>query len=535
MNKNKDSIYLDRWLELHPFRKSVSSDLYYLRLCNEAYGIIKEYESPAIIGLLNRDEMMSLACFIISYFEDVISGPGLWLAFTNQVRELYGRDIPFFETDPDDYYPDEINMEDIQFLLWYFVSMAEYDKTITSPFMFDGIELPYRLFDLLEREYELAPENQKLKQFLSVGPEDDLNALQEKMGWIMTDSWLFHFQGAELEELIREVQEEEGGKALSEETMELYMVDMISSFVLSTRTALLARQGKEWLAHLMGREHPLFQDIINLGEKKSGFYLFVGKENDYLLFEHVASGKLLDVNLDSMQFSEWPEEGKALVYTGFVKWKNNWWHAGSYVEVENDPDLIRQEQESEEERYLFEEDSEFGMEEYRKKQYDAFLMFNKGKRMVFLGSEKEVGKYLEDFMLFRAGSSGLPAREKRLHRKIIREFDLAEENDTGREDLPDESIPGMLFYNTESGFEMAFGLNRLIPDPDNPWYAADDDLEKDSMNLLVSGDISGEWMNYLFETYDLPGISFPGEEGESLLQGNLDFMVRFWKREGYLV
>lgn len=54
-----------------------------------------------------------------------------------------------------------------------------------------------------------------------------------------------------------------------------------------------------------------------------------------------------------------------------------------------------------------------------------------------------------------------------------------------------------------------------------------------SLSLAVSGDISGEWMHYLSETYDLSGISFPGEEGESLLQENLDFMLRFWKREGY--
>jgi hypothetical protein len=77
------------------------------------------------------------------------------------------------------------------------------------------------------------------------------------------------------------------------------------------------------------------------------------------------------------------------------------------------------------------------MKEYRSKQYDQFLKFNKGKRMAFLESEAEAGKFIEEFMLFFAGSSGLLA------------------------------------------------------------------------------------------------LSFPGEEGESLLQENLDFMLRFWKREGY--
>ncbi len=54
--------------------------------------------------------------------------------------------------------------------------------------------------------------------------------------------------------------------------------------------------------------------------------------------------------------------------------------------------------------------------------------------MVFVESEIEAGKFIEDFMLFHSGSSRLPAREKRLQREIIREFDLAGENDTGRKD-----------------------------------------------------------------------------------------------------
>jgi hypothetical protein len=73
MKKNRDIIYIDSWLEMHPYNKPVNSDLYYLRLCNETYGILKEYESPAVIGLLSRDEIKRLACFIVSYFEDVIS------------------------------------------------------------------------------------------------------------------------------------------------------------------------------------------------------------------------------------------------------------------------------------------------------------------------------------------------------------------------------------------------------------------------------------------------------------------------------
>jgi hypothetical protein len=153
MNRKKDIIYLDRWLEFHPYSKPVQSDFYYPRLCNEAFGILKEHDVLVTGVAIHRDELMQLACFIVSYFEDVISGPGLWRTFTNGVWELYGKYIPFFDSDPDDYYPDEINLEDIQFLLRYFVSMRQYDESVVSPGLFDGLEVSFRLFDLFEEEY----------------------------------------------------------------------------------------------------------------------------------------------------------------------------------------------------------------------------------------------------------------------------------------------------------------------------------------------------------------------------------------------
>jgi len=93
-----------------------------------------------------------------------------------------------------------------------------------------------------------------------------------------------------------------------------------------------------------------------------------------------------------------------------------------------------------------------------------------------------------------------------------------------------ESIPGMVFFNPDSGFETAFGYNELIPDPDNLWY-----IESDSGagRLLYSQYISGRWMHYLAEHYELPGLSLPGEGGEETMEKNFDFILRFRKREHY--
>ena len=92
------------------------------------------------------------------------------------------------------------------------------------------------------------------------------------------------------------------------------------------------------------------------------------------------------------------------------------------------------------------------------------------------------------------------------------------------------------FLKFNNGNPLAFGYNNLVPDIGNPWYtggAGDGSDGDEAMRLLQSSYISGKWIDYLMVQYDLPGIEFPGLSGRKLLTDNLDFMLRFWKREGY--
>ncbi len=91
--------------------------------------------------------------------------------------------------------------------------------------------------------------------------EGDFFVLKEKIRWILLDSWLLHFQGNDLDEMISEVLTNQGEDELPEESREMYIYDTIDSYVFSTYTPLLASQGKEWLAYILGTDHPLFEKI----------------------------------------------------------------------------------------------------------------------------------------------------------------------------------------------------------------------------------------------------------------------------------
>ena len=537
MEKRK-SIYMQRWLSFHFYSTPLQSDYYYLKLCNEIYNMLRDDDFPDEEISISDEQKKNLACFVTGYFEDVISGPGLWKAFITQVSELYGTYLPFFDPDPEEYFPDEINPEDIHFLLWYYLSMVLSDDSIISPLIYEWSDYSNRIFEILEREYETAPENFNLKQLFNVSPEENnFFMIKEKLKWIMLDSWLHHFLGKELEEITDDTFIDDEEKPMPEESRAIYLYDTMDTFVLSRHTPLLARQGKEWLAYALGKDHPLYESLLEMGEKKSGFYLYIGTEGDDLLFEHIATGTRLKVTSRSMDVPTGNEPGRSISFAGFVKWRGEWWFSGSQLGWGYDNDLIRKEQESEKSKMLFGKNPAVQREENRQL-YRSFLKFNKGKPLAFVESEEAANSFIRDFLAYHNRSLKRSVRKQRKDRMPL-EQDMLPDS-IFKEMEPDlvqvETIPGMVFCDPDSGIDLAFGYNDMIPDARNQWYMStntEDDPGDGTMILLESPHINGKWMQYLVSNYDLPGLEFPGLSGRELLLDNFDFMLRFWKRKRY--
>jgi hypothetical protein len=537
MEKRK-SIYMQRWLSFHFYSTPLQSDYYYLKLCNEIYNMLRDDDFPDEEISISDEQKKNLACFVTGYFEDVISGPGLWKAFITQVSELYGTYLPFFDPDPEEYFPDEINPEDIHFLLWYYLSMVLSDDSIISPLIYEWSDYSNRIFDILEREYETAPENFNLKQLFNVSPEENnFFMIKEKLKWIMLDSWLHHFLGKELEEITDDTFIDDEEKPMPEESRAIYLYDTMDTFVLSRHTPLLARQGKEWLAYALGKDHPLYESLLEMGEKKSGFYLYMGTKGDDLLFEHIATGTRLKVTSRSMDVPTGNEPGRSISFAGFVKWRGEWWFSGSQLGWGYDNDLIRKEKESEKSKMLFGKDPAVQREENRQL-YRSFLKFNKGKPLAFVESEEAANSFIRDFLAYHNRSLKRSVRKQRKDRMPL-EQDMLPDS-IFKEMEPDlvqvETIPGMVFCDPDSGIDLAFGYNDMIPDARNQWYMStntEDDPGDGTMILLESPHINGKLMHYLVSNYDLPGLEFPGLSGRELLLDNFDFMLRFWKRKKY--
>jgi hypothetical protein len=89
----------------------------------------------------------------------------------------------------------------------------------------------------------------------------------------------------------------------------------------------------------------------------------------------------------------------------------------------------------------------------------------------------------------------------------------------------------LLFFNSKSGLEIAFGINSAFPTTTNPFYNEKDCIDHTFM-LLFEDDFSTELALYCVNNFKDESIFFDEFEDDYL--DDLDFVLRFYKGSNYL-
>lgn len=178
---NKPQIYANEWLKLHPYNSMQPSDSYFVNLSNQLY--------HACTLTLPDTFRKKLSMYIAAYLEDQISGLKLWQSFTTEHQRLYGKRLPFY-TLTTDYMADEINEEDIRFIIWNtWQKVSEWHEQAyinpNEPSIKKQAEIFYAL---LEKAYEEAPENEILSDYFS-RPGNKMEA-DHKLTWLFGHTYL---------------------------------------------------------------------------------------------------------------------------------------------------------------------------------------------------------------------------------------------------------------------------------------------------------------------------------------------------------
>ena len=489
-------IYPKKWLELHPYKQTNSVDQYYVGIANEIH---KRLYSSTIADAFEEEENIRYTSLCLAaWFEDVISQTGIWQAFTAECRKRYGAYLPFYPI-KGDYFPDEINLEDIRFLLWHHIQYLCRGISAINPEN-PGIEqTAQEIYGLLAEEYETAPENERMQEFLyhSAMGEEDFFHYREILDW-------FHYQCYFNIENVAQCRDE-AERLLDDEKI---TPEMAETLIYATRTSLtfkgrrnlLSLTSPEWLA-LIGKAHPEHQLWGKVKARENSCYLLEKEDDEFLYVKDLCSedeGEFKitkkSLNLSAIRSRE---AGKSTLICELIYFGNAWWQCGMLLENKYDQkmaeyvdDLTKQKEKTNE-----------------KATFHDFIKASGGKSFVFCQSQEEIS----DFLLNKMG------------------YGLKEDLDIPR--IHTET-GAMLMANPHTGLHIQFKLCECIKSPDNPNYNKEE-AEKNAIMFIVNPDIIPYQLSCILQDEGmLPDAylnSLQGKEyGQEFIRKNAHFLTDYF-------
>ncbi|MBN2486514.1 MAG: DUF3843 family protein [Bacteroidales bacterium] len=512
--KYKKAIYVKEWVLSQPYSAPSAVDTYYCELANKIYSIfcLPQHNLPSsCLAGLNKDDYGFFALGLTAYLEDIVSGLGLWKVFTDRHKQLYGTLLPFYNV-TDDYFEGEVNYHDVCFLVWYFLSVYLKGE-IFNPLDSSILDISKDIFEVFEEEYEYAPENERAREFLQLPPDvTDFYEVRKRIEFILMNSYLYRITKFEY---IFEVSKELGNVPKEEKALaKAYSQEVYDRYVIGHVMPLLGFTGKDIFAGILGKTHPLYANVVGLGDKKKGKYVYSSHDDKYIHFKHIASGTIIPVTRKSIDLNKDILE-KVVILMSVVKYAGEWWFSGALRSLSEYQD-ISAEHDPLEDKNLFDDNLEIKQEQTLSL-YQRFVKFNKGSELAYLPNPKEADRFIRDFFAWIGKKyNGNVPEETGIDLSAAEEF-----ND----------VPTLLFFNKNAGIEMLFGYNMVVDDRKNPFFEKDYP-EEELLDLLVSEHAGGDLLRYLLERKLIKEFRFPGE-GNALLMKNLGFMLYFYKRQNY--
>lgn len=520
-------IYIKDWLKFKPYEKQTATDSYYLKLCNDVKMVITTNKQSFVLQrYLDNEGVNLLSCFLISYFEDLISETNIWNSFVRTHERLYRKYLPFYNLDK--YYEEEPNHQDISFLIWYFLNTVQEEKFI-SPFNDFIVETAGKIIDVLDKEWEYAPENEYLKSFYQIDQnEEDFYIARNLIDTVLFKTYLFYpdtlFKLLEQEiEIIKNSKDDNNITMLLNENRDRTLHKV--------HTRLLGLTGKEWVSEILGTNHLLNKDFLTISRKIQGYFLYKGQDNNNIFIEHIASSKKFNLTKKSFDHSHTLKGLDTILYMGIIQWKNEWWFSGVFFQQPFNPDLILDEKNSLESRMAvnFLDHQKEETNEMLKKQLLAFKDFNNGSQIAFLPSDS-IEEFYKGFIEFFNNSLNLSKKEIRDAKQRARNEGFFETNDM-HNDFSKVSETGLVFFNPKSGCEIALAVNSAFPMTSNPYFN-EEESEEHVMCLLMDESLSTELVMYCIDNCKTKLSFFTKGIGEKYL-ADIDFLLRFWKKDDY--
>jgi len=495
-------IKLKDWLVYHPYKREASTDHFYIALANDIqHEMLHVDDENHLVG----SDYKYLACMMTCYFEDIISKTGIWTALIDEHHRLYGKYLPFY--DMEGYERGEINLADIQFLLWHFCSNLTIRIHFYDPYSIGNAEIARTVYEILHHAIGEAPVNDDLKSALSLAPDANVERIRELLDYTFFGCYLHeYYMMVQLDDEILDVKNLKGTQKDIDNRRVSILFDRVSP--------LLAQSSGQMLARRLGESHPLYDKFMSLSKIVEGYFLYENATAEHLQLQHCISGKHIQLIRPGWEFTL--TAGKTIIYVKMVSWGDEWFSVGHAQPVaEFNPAKI-----SDKEKSLFSqmESSAIGI---IKRQEDCFLEINQNRRIKILANKLDAFLFIDNVW-------------DTYHLKFCRDCTDRKLFDVNAItfDYDDEMDNLVVFFNPRTGMEFYPNIASCISVKDNPYFSVK--AETNIEHLILDEKVSSEFVAYLIENKMVEIEPLSGDAGYHYVWSNCDFLLRYWKKENYV-
>lgn len=486
-----NAIKMSAWMAVHPYKVPRSADHAYLKIANKLYDSWK-------FALLKNDfdnEMREIVSIVIAaYFEDVVSYTDLFGAFVRKHKELYGKYLPFYDTSEDAYFEDEINPQDVLFLIWSTLQ-KDAEGTFLNPENPGIVQLAEIMYKILDDEFEKVPVNDYLLDYIQDEKHyEDFFAFIRMASWLYYNSYLLGFENSYL--LEKQLEGVANDTSISISQLE-YAIR--SELLFGEKTGPLALPLKTWYVTMLeGMAMEKEIAIINAIENHKSDYFrldHVGETHIYVVDTEQKHHAILRSSFQNL--SDGDLQSKVLI-TSLVKYNGEWHINGLSVWTD-------------EEHVYWDSVEKKKTQEYtRKEVYEKVLEVNNGSPIAYFRNSIEVHTWIGDLL----------------------DVDGELTNDVLKKK---ENI--VVFASPDKDICIIPNVGYYIKDPKNPFY---DSKKAETLGIVLLVDhysCPSAMYHYLRENKMLPDMrinsSFGEKRGFELVQDNYDFISRFFKWNFY--
>jgi len=515
------------WLKFHPYDSIDATDTYYINLSTR---ILQMFNRSSLTSdfFEGQNDAKNFACYLAAYFEDVISETRMFATFRKIHEKLYGKHLPFYDLTEEDYYEDEVNLRDIHFLFWYYFSVKFIEsEQLTDPFWENIPEINLiidRIYNLFESEFENAPINKKLHDFIFQFDDNEVLTVRKKLEYVAQKSYLHSVYFSKRFAEMCEKYMQNGRLVLTEEG-NIHLYDQRINYIFNDCLPLFAILANEYYAELLAEEHPYYQLIKHISKRKFGYFLPINKESDRLIIKHIPSNKEIVLSKEMVTFPDYMlHENETILCIGIVEWSDNVWQMmGSGFLLDEEQIVHNPELDS-----IFADDLK---RETIENQKEAFLQATGGKYIKYVKGKEEYCQFITETTRIYTKIVNPQTTDKEID-ELMQPF-IENQNKMEIPFAQDEPIT--IFFNEKSGMETYYdNVTRCLSDKYNPYYVNGETFDWET--LITIGTFSKEFIHYILEnkiinlTLDEEIHSYTMYD---TINENLDFLLRFYRRNLY--